>query len=122
VLVDRTGRVLAVGTPGTPGLLAITAPGRSESPGSQLEGGPAIGLQVAGSLPAAFAAQVTTVVVDAAGEVTLDLTTPVTISLGSDTHLQKKYEAAAAALAHAHLSAGAVINVSDPGAWVITPS
>ena len=71
-------------------------------------------LAVAASLPPAFAQQVVTVSVGPGGRVTLALSTPVTIDLGTAAQLPAKYEDVASILARAKLTAGDVIDVSVP--------
>lgn len=113
-LVDRSGRVLAdVATPPS-GLVRLVTPDVPGPPGSDMGTAAATGLTVAASLPKAFSAQVTSVEVSQGGQVTLTMTTPVTIVLGSTTQLHQKYEDAAALLAGAKLVAGDVIDVSVP--------
>ncbi|MGO9458249.1 MAG: cell division protein FtsQ/DivIB [Acidimicrobiales bacterium] len=120
-LVDRAGRVLA-DRPGPPaGLVRLEPPSRPGAPGSWLAPAAGPGLVVAATLPRAFSAQVTAVVVNRGGQVTLDMTTPVTVKLGDTTQLDQKYEAAAAALAGAKLAAGDVINVSVPDSTTVGP-
>jgi cell division protein FtsQ len=120
-LVDRAGRVLADRSAPPAGLARLEAPARPGPPGSWLAPAAAPGLVVAATLPRAFSAQVTAVVVGHGGQVTLELTTPVTVRLGDTTQLDQKYEAAAAALAGAKLAAGDVINVSVPDSVTVGP-
>ncbi|HEY1222522.1 MAG TPA: FtsQ-type POTRA domain-containing protein, partial [Acidimicrobiales bacterium] len=70
--------------------------------------------QVAAALPRAFSDQVDEIKVDADGEVTLTMTTPVTFVLGEATELQQKFVAIASVIAHSTLRAGDVIDVSVP--------
>jgi cell division protein FtsQ len=120
-LVDRTGRVLAdVATPPA-GLVHLVAPSPGR-PGTTLGASAAPGLRVAGTLPPAFAAQVATVQVGKGGVVTLALTSPVTVDLGTTSQLRQKYEDAAAVLAGAQLVSGDVIDVSVPDSPVVSPS
>jgi cell division protein FtsQ len=112
-LVDRSGRVLGIvpaAPPGLPALLGFGAahPGR---PGSILSPAPAGALTVADTLPLAFSAQVVSIS-ERQGTVSLGLTTPVTVVLGTTADLQKKYEDVAALLAGATLHDGDVIDVS----------
>ena len=85
------------------------------APGSALGPAAAPALAVATTLPPAFVAQVASVTGDPNGQVTLSLTTPVTVDLGSAVQLGAKYEDVAALLAGATLHAGDVIDVSVPG-------
>jgi hypothetical protein len=54
-----------------------------------------------------------------AGDLTLHLTSPLTVNLGSTVDLQKKFEDVAAILAGAPLHPGDVIDVSAPDAPVV---
>jgi cell division protein FtsQ len=119
-LVDRSGRILAdVSSPptGMVHLVTSVAPG---PPGTDLGAGARPGLEVAASLPRAFSAQVTSVDVGGGDQVSLRMTTPVTIVLGDTTQLTKKYEDAASVLAGARLVAGDVIDVSVPESPTVT--
>ncbi|MGH9092839.1 MAG: cell division protein FtsQ/DivIB, partial [Acidimicrobiales bacterium] len=121
-LVDRTGRVLAdAATPPT-GLVHLVVPGAPGAPGTTLPTAAGAGLRVAASLPPAFSGQVATVQVGKGGVVVLDLTTPVTVDLGTASQLHQKYEDTAAMLAGAPLVAGDVIDVSVPDSPVVSPS
>ncbi|HVX22920.1 MAG TPA: FtsQ-type POTRA domain-containing protein [Acidimicrobiales bacterium] len=112
-LVDRTGRVLAdVATPPA-GLVHLVGPAPPGAPGTVLRSAQP-GLQVAATLPKAFAGQVAEVDVDAAGQVNLKLTSPLTVDLGTTAQLRQKYEDVAAILAGAHLAEGDVIHVNVP--------
>jgi cell division protein FtsQ len=121
-LVDRTGRVLADLAAPPAGLVHLVAPGSPGAPGSELGRAAAPGLQVAATLPQAFSAQVTEVQVARNGQVTLALTTPVTVELGTATQLHAKYEDVAATLAGAHLVAGDVVDVRVPDSPTVGPS
>jgi hypothetical protein len=118
-LVDGTGRVLA-DTPSPPaGLVHVVGVAAAGAAGTTLAADrPA--LAVAASLPKAFAGQVTEVDATAGGQVTLKLTSPVTVNLGTTAQLPQKYEDVAAVLAGAPLTAGDVIDVSVPGSPVVT--
>lgn len=118
-LVDRSGKVLALVSKRPARLEEIvgrTAPGR---PGSVL---PAYrgALEVATSLPKAFASQVSDVGVGAGGDVTLRLGSSVDVDLGTPTSLAQKYEDVAAILSRAPLVRGDVIDVSAPGIPVVS--
>lgn len=116
--VDRTGRVLAdLRSPpsGLPGLSVRVVPG---APGSRVRRSLLPGLTVAATLPDAFRQQVTGIGVTR-GQVSLTMTTPITVRLGSAAHLEAKYEDVAAMLARASLAAGDVIDVSVPDSPVV---
>jgi POTRA domain, FtsQ-type/Cell division protein FtsQ len=118
-LVDGTGRVLADTPPPPAGLVHVVGAAAAGAPGTMLAADrPA--LAVAASLPKAFAGQVTEVDATAGGQVTLKLTSPVTVNLGTTGQLSQKYEDVAAVLAGAPLTAGDVIDVSVPGSPVVT--
>jgi len=119
-LVDRTGRVLAVAAVRPAGLVEVSGAAVTGRPGSTLRtlrGAVA----VASSLPKAFAAQVGEISEASDGTVTLHLTSPVTVYLGSTSNLHQKYEDVAALLAQAQLRAGDVIDVSAPATPVVRP-
>lgn len=117
--VDRTGRLLTTVASPPPGLVRLASPAAAGAPGTTLAPGASPGLTVAASLPPAFAGQVSEVDV-AAGQVTLKLTTPVTVNLGSTAQLHSKYEDVATLLARATLRAGDVLDVSVPESPVVT--
>ncbi|MHB1585004.1 MAG: hypothetical protein ACYC0E_14760, partial [Acidimicrobiales bacterium] len=86
----------------------VPAPGRDLGPADRAA------LRVAATLPPAFSSQVSAVVTEPGGILDLELTTPVTVTLGSTSQLPAKYEDVAAVLAGAPLQAGDVIDVSVP--------
>ncbi len=118
--VDATGRVLAVSATAPTGILKVAAPVTAGAPGTALAPGALPGLTVAASLPPAFVGQVTEVDVGPGGAVTLRLTTPVTVDLGSTAQLSAKYEDVAALLAGATLTSGDVLDVSVPESPVVS--
>jgi cell division protein FtsQ len=69
---------------------------------------------VASQLPVAFSSQVSELIVDTQGNVTLQLTTPIKFFLGPATNLNAKFVAVASAIAHATFAAGDVIDVTTP--------
>jgi len=69
---------------------------------------------VASQLPVAFRAQVREVIVDAQGNVTLQLTTPLKFFLGPATDLSAKFVAVASAIAHGTFVAGDLVDVTTP--------
>jgi cell division protein FtsQ len=75
---------------------------------------------VASQLPPAFSSQVSTITVDAAGDVTLAMTTPVSFVLGPATNLHAKWVSIASVIAHARLAPGDVVDVSVPGSLAVT--
>ena len=117
-LVDRSGKVLADVAQPPAGLVQVAGTAPPGLPGSTVTGTRAA-LAVASTLPKAFAAQVTQVQETAGGDVTLHLTSPLTVYLGSTASLHEKYEDTAAVLAGASLASGDVIDVSVPDAPVV---
>lgn len=118
VLVARSGKVLARTDDPPASLVRVTGaiPG---APGTTLTTGrPA--LTVAATLPPAFKGQVSSVASVAGDNVTLHLTSGLTVNLGSTASLEQKYEDVAAILAGAHLASGEVIDVAAPAAPVVT--
>lgn len=75
---------------------------------------------VASQLPVAFAAQVSQVLVDGQGNVTLQLTTPIKFYLGPATELHDKFVAVASAIKHATFAAGDVVDVTTPTELSVT--
>ncbi len=119
-LVDRTGRVLALEAHPQAGLPRVSGPGTPGPPGSTAVGLRAA-LRVVRSLPAAFAGQVDRVGEARDGDVTLSLTSALTVYLGSTDQLSQKYEAVAAILAAADLTSGSTIDVAAPATPVVRP-
>jgi cell division protein FtsQ len=120
-LVDETGRLLASYASQPYGqLLIVVPPTKDPVVGGSL--GPAAqpALAVASSLPVAFKDQVAAVVGHLDATVTLRLTSPVKIELGTATELHQKYEDVAAVIAGATLHPGDVVDVSVPQASTIT--
>jgi cell division septal protein FtsQ len=77
--------------------------------------------RVASQLPRAFSPQVSVISEDAAGNVTLHMTTPVTFLLGPATNLHAKFVAIASVIAHSTLVPGDVVDVTVPDELAITP-
>lgn len=75
---------------------------------------------VASELPAAFSAQVRQIIVDAQGNVTLQLTTPLRFVLGPPSNLNAKFVAVASAIAHGSFVAGDVVDVTTPSELSVT--
>lgn len=75
---------------------------------------------VASELPVAFSRQVSRVSVNAAGSVSLTMTTPVTFVLGPPSDLHAKFVSIASVIAHARLVPGDVVDVSVPGSLAVT--
>jgi len=120
VTVSADGRVLAVTVAREDGLLLLTVPQTPGAPGSVLPARDAAALDVASTLPASFAAQVTGVTVEPAGWIQLSMTTPIAVDIGTATQLPEKYEDVSSILAGATLHNGDVIDVSVPSAPTVT--
>jgi len=75
---------------------------------------------VASQLPVAFNTQVSQIVVDAQGNVTLQLTTPLRFYLGPATDLNAKFVAVASAIAHGTFVAGDLVDVTTPSELSVT--
>jgi cell division septal protein FtsQ len=120
-VLSADGRVLQV-TSGArpPGLLLLTVPQAPGVAGTTLPARDDVGLRVATTLPASFAAQVTGVAVEPAGWVQLSMTTPIAVDIGSASQLTAKYEDVSSILAGATLHNGDVIDVSVPDAPTVT--
>lgn len=117
-LLDASGRVLAqVATPPT-GLMQVAGPSPPGAPGTSVPGVRGA-LAVVSTLPPAFVGQVTEVTEGSGATITLHLTSPLTVYLGSTAHLHAKYEDVAALLAGAPLASGEVIDVSAPATPVV---
>ena len=121
VEVDRTGRILAAPHSAPAGLAQLKVSAHPGSLGSWLPASVAPSLKVAASLPPALRPDVAAVVAEPQGEVDLQLTSPLTVALGTPTELRQKYEAAAAILTAASLQAGDVIDVSVPQSSGVLP-
>ena len=123
--IDATGRVLArsqnVPTKFSPVPLEMQVAGVTPGkPGSWLpdRAGPAV--KVAAKIPPAFRGQVAKVIGNADGSVSLVMTAPVTILLGSADKLHAKFSDVAAIIAGTALHAGDVVDVSVPQASTIS--
>lgn len=112
-LVDRTGRVLTRVAAVPAGLVTVSGASPPGPPGSTLTGAKGV-LEVAASLPPALHGVVAGVT-ETGGAITLHLTSPVTVDLGSTVDLHQKFEDAAAVLAGATLPPGAEVDVTVPG-------
>jgi cell division protein FtsQ len=121
VEVDRTGRILSASASAPAGLAQLKAPVRAGPVGSWLAASASPSLAVAASLPPALRPEVAAVVAQPQGEVDLQLTSPLTVRLGTVTQLRQKYEAAAAILAGASLQAGDVIDATVPQTTFVGP-
>jgi cell division protein FtsQ len=118
-VLDRSGKVLA-DTAGRPsGLVEVAGTAPPGAPGTTDRGARAA-VTVAASLPPALQGEVAEVLEGAGGTVTLHLTSPLTVDLGSTVDLNEKYEDVAAILAGAPLAAGDVIDVTAPGDPVVS--
>lgn len=119
-LVDRHGRVLEVTSQPPAGLARVVGAPAPGSPGTT-DRGLREALRVVATLPKAFAGQVSAVAEDRKGDVTLQLTSALTVYLGSTAQLRPKYEDVAAILKGATLTAGSTIDVAAPATPVVRP-
>lgn len=117
-IVDRHAKVLALSAQPPAGLPRVTGPVPPAAPGS-IDDGLRAALHVVVTLPKAFAAQVRTVAEDPKADVTLQLTSPLTVYLGSTGQLHQKYEDVAAILKGATLTSGSTIDVAAPATPVV---
>jgi cell division protein FtsQ len=118
--LSADGRILAVSVARQDGLMLLTVPQPPGPLGSLLPARDDAGMDVASTLPASFAAQVTGVTVEPAGWVQLSMTTPIAVDVGTATQLPAKYEDVSSILAGATLHNGDVIDVSVPDAPTVT--
>lgn len=118
--LSADGRVLGVSAARPDGLVLLTVPQPPGGAGSVLPTRDDEGLEVASTLPASFAAQVTGVTVEPTGWVQLSMTTPIAVDIGAATQLTAKYEDVTSILAGATLHNGDVIDVSVPDAPTVT--
>ena len=118
--VSATGRDL------TPAPLATNMPTLATTPATlaatswPYTGAESAAAVVASQLPEAFGAQVAQIIVDAQGNVTLQLTTPLRFFLGPATNLNEKFVAVASAIAHGTFSAGDLVDVTTPSELSVT--
>jgi cell division protein FtsQ len=121
LLVDETGRILDISSQRPYLALQTIVPvPKAAAVGGELGEAAEPALLVAATLPPAFRAQVNAVIGHPDGTVTLQLTTPVSVALGTATELPEKYEDIASVIAGATLHAGDVLDVSVPQASTIT--
>ncbi len=118
--VGGDGRVLSDAPIGTNLPTLVTTPASLAAKSWPYQGVEAAAAQVAAQLPEAFAAQVRQVIVDAHGNVTLQMTTPLRFFLGPATNLTAKFVAVASALAHATFVAGDLVDVTTPNELSVT--
>lgn len=121
-LVDRSGRVLGHVPSASPNVVPLQAPVGPVAVGRWVPPAASPGLTVAASLPPALVGQVASVVVEQQGQVNLQLTSPLTVQLGTASELHQKYEDAASILASATLQAGDVVDVSVPASPAVSSS
>jgi cell division protein FtsQ len=118
--VDRTGRVVAVVPTAPAGLVQLHVDAQPGRLGEWVPAGIGPEVKVAATLPPAFVAQVVTVEAQPDAAVALQLTTPVSVLLGTADDLAAKYDDVATILLHATLHPGDVIDVRVPGSPVIS--
>jgi len=120
-LVDETGRVLDQLASQPAGVVLITGlHAHLHRIGGQLAPRALPALKVASSLPPAFRSQVAVVLAHPDGTISLALSAPVGVELGTTSQLGQKYRDVASVLASTTLHPGDVIDVSVPQASTIT--
>ena len=120
-LIDETGRILSISKTPVAGLVSLNVPdGTHFVVGTSLPLRVLPAASVAGSLPPAFKDQVAAVIAHPDGTVSLQLTSPITITLGTTAQLDAKYRDIASVIAGATLHPGDVVDVSVPQASTIT--
>ena len=118
--VGADGRDLSTARTGANMPTLVTSPASLGAKSWPYQGPEVAAALVASQLAAAFAAQVSQVIVDARGNVTLQLTTPVKFYLGPATNLIAKFVAVASAIAHATFVAGDLVDVTTPSELSVT--
>jgi len=118
--VSATGRDLTPAPLTTNMPTLVTSPASLAATSWPYGGAESAAAVVASQLPEAFSAQVNQVVVDAKGNVTLRMTTPLSFFLGPATNLNAKFVAVASAIAHGTFSAGDVVDVTTPNELSVT--
>ena len=119
-LISATGRVLSPAA-ATANLPTLVTPAGQVWSSAGLDQHAS---EVAADLPPAFASQVRQIIVDAHGNVTLQLTTPLSFFLGQpddpQVSLTTKFIAVASVIAHATMAPGDVVDVSSGRALAVT--
>jgi len=118
--VSAGGRDLGSAAPSVDLPTLVTSPASLGATAWPYQGPESAAAAVAGALPAAFANQVRQVIVDAKGNVTLQLTTPLRFFLGPANNLEAKFVAVASAIAHGTFAAGDVVDVTTPSELSVT--
>jgi cell division protein FtsQ len=113
-LVDRTRRVLAWASAAPSGLVNLRVTVKVGRPGTTLPRAAGPGLHVAAVLPAILRSRVAAVVVDSRGDISLDLGSGLTATLGTTSDLAAKFESLASVLAGANPHGPGVIDVTVP--------
>lgn len=118
--VSVSGRNLSTAPRSTNMPTLVTTPASLATTTWPFEGLESAAAVVASQLPVAFASQVSQVIVDAQGNVTLQLTTPIKFFLGPATNLNAKFVAVASSIAHGTFVAGDVVDVTTPSELSVT--
>ena len=123
--LDGGGRTLVVGAsrPALPVLVvhAASGPVPPAAVGGSVAAAAVPGLEVARTLPPAFAGQVVSVTVAPDTTVSLALTSGLVVQLGTVSDLTTKYEDVAAIIAHAPLRGAHTIDVTVPQSPTVGP-
>ncbi len=118
--VSATGRELTTAPLNTDMPTLATTPASVSATTWPYDGPESAAAVVASQLPEAFKAQVSQIIADASGNVTLQLTTPLRFFLGPATNLDAKFVAVASAIAHGTFAAGDVVDVTTPNELSVT--
>lgn len=118
--VSADGRDLSAAPSSVDMPTLVTSPASVANSAWPFRGPESAAALVASRLPVAFASQVRQVIVDAQGNVTLQLTTPIKFFLGPATNLNAKFVAVASAIAHATFVAGDLVDVTTPNELSVT--
>jgi cell division protein FtsQ len=121
VLVDSTGHVLAPAAAAPPGTVLLDAPVAAGRPGSVLGSAALRGLSVLGALPASIAPRLQQIDVAADGDVSLELSGRVGVTLGPADELAAKFEALVSVLVDVPPTGPEVIDVTVPDAPAVGP-
>ncbi|MGH9127820.1 MAG: cell division protein FtsQ/DivIB [Acidimicrobiales bacterium] len=117
--LDITGKVLDSSRTRWPGLVALVGYGTGGAPGSVLDKARP-GLKVAAAMPVSVLPHVTGVLSDPGGQVSLQVSTGVTVALGAPTDLGAKMSSLATMLAQVDMAGAKTIDIQVPEAPTLT--
>lgn len=118
--VSADGRDLGTAPTATNMPTLVTTPVSLAARSWPYQGAESAAALVASQLPVAFNAQVSQIIVDARGNVTLQLTMPLKFYLGPATDLNAKFVAVASAIDHGTFVAGDLVDVTTPSELSVT--